>query len=141
MSTFPKLDDNFAVTPQINEDVIQAAAQAGYQAIICNRPDNEEPGQPQAEVLSKAATRAGLAFHQVPFDMGSLDKGVIDAVAAAIDSCEGPVLAYCRTGTRSTIAWCVIQRRAGAPMNDVLQSAQNAGYALAPQAPMIDALV
>ena len=141
MSQFNKIDDNFAVSPQLPAEAMEIAAKEGFHAIICNRPDDEDAGQPTLDEMSKAATRAGLAYHAVPFDMRTLDRGVIDAFEAAVASAEGPVLAYCRSGTRSTIALCVIQRRAGKSMDDILSAAHAAGYDLSAQAPMIEALV
>lgn len=141
MSQFNKIDDNFAVAPQLPAEAMEAAAKEGFHAVICNRPDDEDAGQPTLDDMSKAATRAGLAFHAVPYDMRTLDRGVIDAFEAAIASADGPVLAYCRSGTRSTIGWCVIQRRAGKSMDEVLSAARSAGYELSAQAPMIEALV
>lgn len=141
MSQFNKIDGSFAVSPQLPAEAMETAAKEGFHAVICNRPDDEDAGQPTLDEICKAATRAGLAFHAVPFDMRTLDRGVIDAFEAAVATAEGPVLAYCRSGTRSTIAWCVIQRRAGKSIEDVLTTARSAGYDLSAQAPLIEALV
>ncbi|MGB0865253.1 MAG: TIGR01244 family sulfur transferase [Granulosicoccaceae bacterium] len=140
MSQFNKINDTFSVAPQLPPHALDAAAKEGFVAVICNRPDHEEPGQPTLEDQAKTATRAGLAFHAVPFDMSSLDRGVIDAFELALKSADGPVLAYCRSGTRSTIAWCAVQLRAGRELESVLNDARSAGYELSAQAPLIQAL-
>ncbi len=141
MSQFTKIDENFAVSAQISTSALEIAAKEGFHTVICNRPDGEDANQPTHDEIAKSATRAGLAYHAVPFDMYSLDRGVIDAFETAVQSANGPVLAYCRSGTRSTIAWCVLQRRAGLPMSDVLAAAQSAGYDLHAQAPLIESLI
>lgn len=140
MSEFKKINDNFAVAAQLPPEAFERAARAGFKAVICNRPDGEEPGQPEMEDQAKAATRAGLAFHAIPFDMGSLDGGVIDAFEMSLASADGPVLAFCRSGTRSTIAWAAVQLRLGRPLDAVLAAARGGGYDLGAQAPMIQAL-
>jgi len=141
MSQFTKITDDFAVAPQLPPAALDVAAKEGFHTVICNRPDGEDANQPTLDEMSKTATRAGMAFHAVPFDMHSLDRGVIDNFEAAINTANGPILAYCRSGTRSTIAWCVVQRRAGRNIDDVLSAAMAAGYDLRAQAAMIESLV
>lgn len=141
MSQFTKIDDDFSVAPQLPASALEIAAKEGFQAVICNRPDGEEAQQPTLDEMAKSATRAGLAFHAVPFDMQTLDRGVIDNFETALKTANGPVLAYCRSGTRSTIAWCATQRRAGRSLEEVLTAALAAGYDLRAQAAMIEALV
>jgi len=141
MGQFLKLDDNFAVAPQLSADDLKVAADAGIRTIVCNRPDGEDPTQPESAQMARTAAGLGLSFHDVPFNMHTLDKGVIDNLEIALGAVEGPVLAYCRSGTRSSIAWCVLQRRAGKTLEEVLDSARAAGYELSSQAPLIEALV
>lgn len=141
MSLFIKITDRFSVASQLSPEAMEQAAKEGFHTVMCNRPDDEEANQPTLDKMAKAATRSGLAFHAVPFDMTSLDRGIIASFEAAIETADGPVLAYCRSGTRCTIAWCVTQRRAGESMANVLATARAAGYELTAQTEIIEALI
>lgn len=93
--------DNFAVAPQLlPEDVTELAA-LGFTALICNRPDGEEEGQPEVAALRAAAQDAGLAFHHIPVSGGLFPDAAIAAFRAVRKGTQGKVLAFCRTGTRS----------------------------------------
>ncbi len=140
MSQFIKITEDYSVAHQLGSAAMDAAAKAGFHAVICNRPDNEESNQPTLDEMAKTAARAGLAFHAIPFDMNSFDRAVVDALETAIGTAKGPVLAYCRTGTRSTMAWCALQRRAGREMADILEDARAAGYELDGAAGLIESL-
>ncbi|MFN4273635.1 MAG: TIGR01244 family sulfur transferase [Aliihoeflea sp.] len=97
-----KISDDFFVGPQIQPADIAALAQNGFRAIVCNRPDNEQFGQPSAEVVGRAAAEAGLAFHYIPVVPGQAGQKEVEAMAQALRTAEGPVFAYCRSGARST---------------------------------------
>jgi uncharacterized protein (TIGR01244 family) len=108
MSEFRKVTDGFSVSPQIEvEDIARAKAQ-GFTLIINNRPDGESPGQPSAEAIGEAAREAGLAYVFAPV-VGRPSPDAVDAVRRAIDGAPGPVLAFCRSGTRSICAWAMGQ--------------------------------
>ncbi|MEM7378295.1 MAG: TIGR01244 family sulfur transferase [Pseudomonadota bacterium] len=140
MATFKALDDSFAVSAQISLDDVHAAAQQGFKHIVCNRPDNEDPGQPDFADISATASKLGLSSHHIPFDNTSLSPAVIDAMQDTLAALDGPVLAYCRSGTRCSIAWSALQRRAGHDMAEIEASTSAAGYALEPQRGVIEAL-
>jgi uncharacterized protein (TIGR01244 family) len=108
MSDFRKVTDHFSVSPQISiADVAEAKAQ-GFTLIINNRPDGEAPGQPTAEAIGEAARAAGLAYVFAPV-VGRPAPDAVEAVRRAVDSSPGPVLAFCRSGTRSICAWAMGQ--------------------------------
>jgi uncharacterized protein (TIGR01244 family) len=96
-----KISDDFFVGPQIEPADVAALAQNGFRAIICNRPDNEQFGQPSAEAIGKAAAEAGLAFHYIPVVPGQSGRAEVEAMAKALKAADGPVFAYCRSGARS----------------------------------------
>ena len=131
MSAFKRVTPDFAVAAQLGtEDVARAAAE-GFRAIIVNRPDGEAPGQPSANEIKGAAEAAGLAFKAIPFSGFPPAPGVVAETAAALDEANGPVLAYCRTGTRSITAWALAQALAGGHTPDeIIALAQKAGYDL-----------
>jgi uncharacterized protein (TIGR01244 family) len=107
-----------------------AAAQQGFVRVVCNRPDSEGPGQPSGGAMNAAAQAAGLEFVHIPF-AGMPDAATADAVFAAVSEAPGPVLAYCRSGTRSVTAWALGSLRAGDHDREALVAlAAGAGYDL-----------
>jgi sulfide:quinone oxidoreductase len=100
-----KISDDYAVAPQILPDEVSAIAKQGFVAIICNRPDGEEPGQPALADIIAACSEAGLSFHHVPVSGMSIPDDAIAEHRRVIDQSDGPVLAYCRSGQRSLLIW------------------------------------
>lgn len=92
---------DFAVAPQIQPTDMAALVQQGFVAVMCNRPDGEEDGQPDVATMRDAAQAAGLAFHHVPVSGGAFPEAAIAAFRAVRQGTDGRLLAYCRTGTRS----------------------------------------
>lgn len=91
----------FAVAPQLAPSALCELVERGFTGLICNRPDGEEKGQPSVDEMREAAQAAGLAFHHIPVSGGVFPDAAIAAFRAVRRGSEGPVLAYCRTGTRS----------------------------------------
>lgn len=120
----------FAVAPHLAAEDMKAAAAAGYTTIIANRPDGEAPDLPTLAEARTAAEAAGLAFVAIPFAGGPtmpLVQQTMDALADA----AGPVLAYCRSGTRSITVWALAQAAAGkASPDEIVAHAVQAGYDL-----------
>ncbi|HEX3885683.1 MAG TPA: TIGR01244 family sulfur transferase [Stellaceae bacterium] len=105
---------------------IEALADSGVKTIINNRPDGEDPGQFPAADARKLAESRGIAYHHIPFTAATLTKADIDAFAATLASAKGPVVAHCRSGTRSTLVWALTRMRDGAdPMALIAQAANN----------------
>src|SRR5690554_5083907 len=131
MAEFRSLTPDYAVaSAQLTvEDVARAAAE-GFKLIVCNRPDNEEPGQPSEAEIKAAATAAGLGFRSLPY-RGPTPPGIVAETALMLDETNGPVLAYCRTGNRSTMAWALAQALSGGQRpDDIIALAAKAGYDL-----------
>lgn len=108
-----QITEDYSVSPQITPEDVAAIKAAGFRSVICNRPDNEEPGQPSAEEIGKAVRAAGLAFRWVPVISGQMTAGNVEDQAKALDELEGPVFAYCRTGTRCTNLFAGVQQLRG----------------------------
>lgn len=140
MSRFVPLSDTFSVSPQLTESDVQAAADLGFKHIVCNRPDGEDDGQPDFQTVSDLAVKLGMSTHHIPFDNYSLSGAVIDAMQQTLDSLDGPVLAYCRSGTRCTVAWSALERRAGKDLDGIQATTSSAGYDLSAQRSLIEAL-
>ena len=95
-----KLDEDFSITGQVLPDQVQAVADAGFKAIICARPDDEEAGQPSFAVVASEAERLGLAIVHIPVS-GPLGEGQIIRFHDALAKMPRPVLGYCRSGMRA----------------------------------------
>ena len=137
---FRPIDDTISVSPQIApEDVARAAAQ-GVTLIVNNRPDDEEAGQPAGDAIARAAEAAGVAYVAIPVTQAGFSHAQVDAMIAALAEAKGPVLAYCRSGTRSTYLWALAQVKQGAHPAILTEKAEAAGYDLRSIRPMLDAL-
>ena len=131
MSQFRKVTDAFQVSPQITPDEARAAGEAGVKLIINNRPDGEAPDQPTSAQIEAAALAAGAAFLALPF-VGRPTPELARAQAEAVAGAGGPVLAFCRTGTRSITAWALGEAAAGRDRAELVRLATAAGYDLGP---------
>lgn len=131
MTEFHRVTPHFAVAGQIELADISRAASEGFRTIVVNRPEGEEPGQPETARVKAAAEAAGLAFHSVPFSGLPPPPAAVGQMAQLLDAAEGPVLAYCRTGKRSIMAWAMAQALAGAHRpEEIIALAAKAGYDL-----------
>lgn len=130
MTDFRRVTDDISVSPQITVDDVRAAAAQGFRTIINNRPDGEDPTQPAGAEIEAAARAAGLAYFHIPV-RGGPTPDQIDATARLLTEVEGPVLAFCRSGTRSIVTWSLCQAVTGARSRDeLLGLGLNAGYDL-----------
>ena len=120
---------DFAVAPQISPDHIKEIKALGYVAIINNRPDNEVEGQPTSEELSKLAEEAGLDYHFLPIQSGTLPMEAVEQTKELIAQIDGPAFAYCRSGTRSITLWAFSQL-GQSTTEDIINSVEKAGYNL-----------
>ena len=107
MNVMP-LTDEFAVTAQISVDDVSAIAEAGYKTIICNRPDYETADQPVFADIKAAAEAAGLSVAYIPV-VGMPTPNQVAEMADSLKSLPQPVLAYCRSGNRSSILFNAAQ--------------------------------
>lgn len=140
MSDFRPLTSAYAVAPQISLADVAAAKEAGFVLIVNNRPDGEEPSVPQGDDIAAAAAAAGLAYVAIPVGHSGFSHPQIDALDAALAGADGPVLAYCRSGTRSTHLWALARARAGDDLDALCIAAGKAGYDLAGLRPLMAAL-
>ena len=130
MTEFRRVTDAFATSPQIELADVARAAQEGYRLLISNRPDGETPDQPSAAQGAEAAAAAGLAFRHIPVQ-GGPTPGQVDAMRQAVAEADGPVLAFCRSGTRSIVTWALGQAASGAhPRDELVGLGRAAGYDL-----------
>lgn len=123
------VDASFAVAAQMRPEELAALPANGFTAMICTRPDGEEPGQPPLDAMRDAAQAAGLAFHHLPVAGGLFPEAAIAAFAAIRRGTQGKVLGYCRTGTRA-VTLDALANIAGLSAADRIAHAKAAGYDL-----------
>jgi len=130
MTAFRRVTDSLSVSPQIALDDLDRAAGEGFVLVINNRPDDEEPGQPSSAQIEAAARAAGLDYLHVPV-RGGPTPDQVETVRRAVEDAEGPVLAFCRSGTRSIVTWSLGQASSGAADRATLvRQGAEAGYDL-----------
>ena len=127
---FRTLDPSISVFGQIEpEDIADAKAQ-GFTTIVNNRPEGEQPGQPTGAEIEAAAKAAGLDYVAIPVDHSGFAEWQIAAMADTLEKTDGPVLAFCRSGTRSTFLWALARNRLGDEGEPLIAKAAGAGYDL-----------
>ncbi|VWX58957.1 TIGR01244 family sulfur transferase [Sphingorhabdus sp. 109] len=136
---FRKINDNLSVSPQISLDDVAAAKAEGVSLIINNRPDGEDPAAPQSTDIEAAARDAGLKYIAIPITHSGFSGPQVDAMIAALADGD-KALAYCRSGTRSTLLWALAQAKQGVAPDEIARLAGNAGYDITPVRAMVDAL-
>ena len=109
---FRQLDSRVYASPQIAIEDVAEAARLGLRLIVNNRPEGESDDQTPGEVIERAA----------------LDRAGDDAG----DGENRGVLAYCRSGTRSTLLWALAEAQAGKDPAKLAAAAAAAGYDLTP---------
>ena len=137
---FKKLTETMYVAPQIDVAAVADAARLGVSLIINNRPDGEAADQAAGADIAAAAQAAGIAYVAIPVTQAGFSMPQVEAMAAAIEDAEGKVLAYCRSGTRSTNLWALARAKSGASADALTEAAARAGYDLSPLRAMIDML-
>ena len=132
-----QLDEKTLVGGQIGPEDVPALKAQGVTLIINNRPDGEDIGQPEGEAIEAAAKQAGIEYRHVPIARG-LGPSDIEAMREAINSAgEGKLLAFCRSGNRSVLAWAVARSEDGVPREELERLVGQAGYDLGPVAHLI----
>ena len=122
-----KINDGISVAPQITADELSEVARLGFRTVINNRPDGESFDQPPASEVEAAARAAGLAYHHQPVTSGGLTVDDVLHFRELLATAEGPVLAFCRSGTRCANLWALAQAGNCNP-DEVITAAANAGY-------------
>jgi uncharacterized protein (TIGR01244 family) len=138
--TFIRLTDAIFVAPQIDTEAVAAAADLGVTLIINNRPEDESHDQTPGTEIESAARAAGLNYVAIPVGHSGFSQPQVDAMAEALDSTDGKILAYCRSGTRSTLLWALAEAKGGADPETLSDIAGQAGYDLSPIRPLLDML-
>ena len=137
---FRRLNDRVLASPQITlADVANAAAQ-GVVMIVNNRPDGESDDQVPGSEIEAAAKAAGMGYVAIPVTHAGWSEGQVRAMANVLAEAKGPVLAYCRSNTRSTLLWALAEASTGASPHALTAAAAQAGYDLEPIRALMDML-
>ncbi len=137
---FQKITDAVFASPQIGLAEIELAARQGIVAIINNRPEGESSDQTPGSAIEAAATAAGLSYTAIPVTHAGFSEAQVKAMSKALEAAGGPVLAYCRSGTRSTLLWALAEASMGGNPETITAQAAGAGYDISPIRPMVDML-
>lgn len=122
-----RINDHVSVAPQIRPEDVAAIKAAGFTTIVNNRPDGEAPEQPAGAEIRAAAEAEGLAYHEIPLGRDGISPSLVERTQSVLEGSTGPVLCFCRSGTRSTTLWALSQ--AGAmPAAEIIAAAGQAGY-------------
>ena len=103
-----EVSESLSVSDQIYPEDLPGIAEAGFQSIICNRPDGEAEGQPSIADIEQAAKAEGLSCRYVPVIVGQIGEFEVTSFARELAVLPGPTLAFCRTGNRSMSLWSMI---------------------------------
>jgi uncharacterized protein (TIGR01244 family) len=113
-----QLDDKVSVSGQIRPEEVAPLVDQGVTMVINNRPDGEEPDQPLGAEIEEAAKSAGLDYRAIPIIRG-IGPADAEAMQEAIRAARGKVFAFCRTGTRSSLAWALAMNEQGMPREEI----------------------
>ncbi|WP_409049866.1 TIGR01244 family sulfur transferase [Sandarakinorhabdus sp.] len=139
MPMFIRITDHVSVAPQIAPEDCALAAAQGFAAIVNNRPDGEGAGQPEAATMRAAAEAAGLRYADIPIDHSGFSMPQIEAMVAVLDA-GGPILAFCRSGTRSCNLWALAEAKRGGDPDAIVAAADAGGYHIGGLLPTLRAL-
>ena len=131
-----QLDDKVLVSGQIRPEDVVALVGEGVTMLVNNRPDGEEPDQPLGMDIEEAARTAGIDYRSIPIIRG-IGPADADAMQEAIRATRGKMLAFCRTGTRSSLAWALAKSDEGMPREEIERHLSNAGVDATPIAHLL----
>lgn len=135
------LDPRVAVSGQLEPRDMKEVVAAGFTAVVNNRPDGEAMfGQPRTAELKRAAEHAGLVFLDLPFSGPRATVDQVRAFTRLLAGQDGKVLAFCKSGMRSSLLWGSAAVANGRPLEEVLNAARRAGHNLEPVADTMVAL-
>ena len=136
--TYREVDGETRVGGQVWPEQMDDVKASGVAMIVNNRPDGEEPGQPPSTEVEAAARAAGLDYRHIPV-AGGFSLPQVEAMSEALASAQGPVLAFCKSGTRSIFLWALARAQQGEPAEELMRKAVAAGYDLTPISPYLQA--
>lgn len=131
-----QLTEQLFVAGQIGSGDMETLVKAGVKTIINNRPDHEEMAQPLSAELAALAEDNGIDFHDIPVAGGQVARHQIETFGELMETADKPILAFCRSGTRSTMLWALSQA-GDSNVDEIIQTAASAGYDFRGYRPML----
>lgn len=138
MADIRKLTEQLSVAPQLVAGDLETVKSQGFKSVLCNRPDHEEVTQPTYREVQNAIDEQGLISEFQPVNGSIISDEDVDTFADHLESLSGPVLAYCRSGTRCTVLWA-LSEAGKRPIDEILAIAAQAGYSLEALRPRLEA--
>jgi sulfide:quinone oxidoreductase len=124
-----KLDHTLSVCPQISATELIEIAERGFRSVINNRPDGEAVDQPDSSVLAQIAQTLDLEYRHIPVLASSICASSVQDFRTALAQLPGPILAFCRSGTRSASLWALASDDTTST-EQIIRTAATAGYDL-----------
>lgn len=138
---FRQITPKLFASPQITVDEVAEAKALGVALIVNNRPEGESEDQTPGDAIEAAARAAGIDYVAIPVTHAGFSGPQVAAMRAALDKAgDSPVLAYCRSGTRSTLLWSLAEAQAGRNPDELAAAAAQGGYDLSPIRSLLDSL-
>ncbi len=137
---FRRLSDHVLASPQITLADLAEAKALGVGLVINNRPEGESDDQVPGPQIEAAARELGLDYVAIPVTHAGFSGPQVEAMAAALQGTDAKILAYCRSGTRSTLLWALAEASKGADLDELTTQAAPAGYDVSPVRPLMDML-
>lgn len=136
-----KIADYLYVSRQLTERTAKLVAQYDIKTVICNRPDGEEPNQPDFETVKAWLNEAGIEkVVYMPTTMEAINDAQLKEFQDMVAQSPAPILAYCRTGTRSAMLWALNQAKRGVEVNSLIRAADLAGINLTKERERLEAV-
>ena len=123
-----KVTNHYFVSSQIESTDVKSLKDQGFEFIVCNRPDGEEPNQPDFKSIEKECLKLGIKFYNYPLSPGDLNLERVLETKEIIEK-DKKTLAYCRTGTRCITLWACAEVT-NKEVKEILKISENAGYDL-----------
>lgn len=137
---FRQITENVYASPQIGLGEVEQARAMGVTLIVNNRPEGESDDQVEGPTIAAAAAAAGIDYVAIPVTHAGFAEHQVVAMAEALERSTGPVLAYCRSGTRSTLLWALARAKSGGDPETLADQAAAAGYDVGPIRQVMDML-
>lgn len=137
MADIRKLTESLSVAPQLQPADARELKEMGFHAVLCNRPDYEADDQPTYRDVASAIDAQGMTVEFQPVSNKIITDEDVDTFADHLEDMEGPVLAYCRSGTRCTVLWA-LSEAGKRPIDEIIEVAGRAGYSLEALRPRLE---
>ncbi|WP_332060714.1 TIGR01244 family sulfur transferase [Bartonella sp. CB74] len=96
-----QIEPDIFISAQISVEHVKTLAKAGFKTIICNRPDQEDPHQPDFSSIKATANKYGIEAYYIPITPSAIEKSDVETMQKVLKTAPIPLLAYCHYGTRS----------------------------------------